>query len=153
MIIIPHMLVGAAIGRRVHNIWLVFIFGFISHYLLDFLPHWDYLSRIEITNPDHLIKIGLDFILGVSIIFILIRSCSKKWLVLVGIIAALLPDFLNVIYYSFGFQWLELLSQLHHTAHYWQGLSFWQGLPAGLFVSLLAIIVFVLSPKNKLETE
>jgi len=151
MIIIPHMLVGAAIGRRVRNIWLVFIFGLISHCLLDFLPHWDYLLRVEITNIEHLIKIGLDFILGASIIFILIRSCSKKWLVLVGIIAALLPDFLNFIYYNFGFQWLEPLIKFHHTIHYWQGLSFWQGFPAGLSVSLLAIIVFALLNKNKLE--
>jgi len=153
MIIIPHMLVGAAIGRRVRNIWLVFIFGFISHYFLDFLPHWDYLSKIEITNTAHLIKIGLDFILGAFLVFILTRSFSKKRLVFIGVTAALLPDFLNIIYFSFGVYWLNPLVLVHGIAHHWQGLSFWQGLPAGLFVSLLAIIVFVLSSKNKLETE
>ena len=65
MIITPHMLVGAAIGARVRNIWLVFILAWLSHYLLDFLPHWDYLDAIDIANPDHLLKMGLDFIIGI----------------------------------------------------------------------------------------
>jgi len=37
MVLVPHMLVGAAIGSQVSNYWLAFLFGLMSHYLLDSL--------------------------------------------------------------------------------------------------------------------
>lgn len=140
MVILPHMLIGAAIGARIRKIWLVFVLAWLSHYFLDFLPHWDYLTEIEITNLGHLTRIAIDLILGIILVLFLIRSYSKKWSILIGIIAILLPDILNVVYYTFTPQWLEPLVLFHNKVHFWKGLSFWQGLPATLLTILVAIM-------------
>lgn len=143
MVITPHLLVGAAIGKRVRSVWLVFVLAWLSHYLLDFLPHWDYLSDINIANLDHLTKIGLDFLLGLSLVYLLVYPCSKKFPIFVGAIAAILPDCLNVAYHIFGLQFLKPLVWVHHTAHHWHSFSFLQGLPAALTVCLIAIFVLL----------
>ncbi len=43
MIALTHTVVGAAIGLLSPNIFMAFIFGLFSHYLLDFIPHSDYI--------------------------------------------------------------------------------------------------------------
>ena len=48
MILLVHLLFGAAIGSAVNNIWLAIILAFLSHFLLDLMPHIDYpLKNIE----------------------------------------------------------------------------------------------------------
>jgi len=63
----------------------------ITNFLRD-----DYLFKVRIANPDHLRKIGLDFILGGFFVLILGWSSTQKLFILIGIIAALLPDFLEL---------------------------------------------------------
>jgi hypothetical protein len=142
MVITPHMLVGAAIGTQAPNGWSVFILGLVSHYLLDFLPHWDYLYRVDIKNPSHRKKIALDFLLGAGLILILTWSYPDKWLIIIGIGAALLPDFLEVIYKNFKINWLRPLARFHEKIH-WNHLAFWPGLPSLLIVSLIAIFLIL----------
>jgi len=36
-----HVVVGMAIGKYVPNPLLAFVFSFLSHFILDFIPHWD----------------------------------------------------------------------------------------------------------------
>ena len=36
-----HVVVGMVIGKYVPNPLLAFIFSFLSHFILDFIPHWD----------------------------------------------------------------------------------------------------------------
>lgn len=143
MVITPHMLVGAAVGSQFNNPWSVFILGLFSHYILDALPHWDYLFKVRIANPDHLRKIGLDFILGGFFVLILGWSSTQKLFILIGIIAALLPDFLEVLYQNFDIKWLRPLSKFHHKIHFQKRLSFWRGLPFALIVSLIAVSVLI----------
>ena len=143
MVITPHMLVGAAIGTQFNNPWSVFILGLFSHYLLDALPHWDYLSRVKIANPDHLKKIGLDFILGGFFVLILTWSSPQKLLILIAVAATLLPDCLEAFYQNFDIKWLKSLSQFHHKIHYQKRLSFWPGLLFPLIVSLITLSILV----------
>jgi len=149
MPITPHMLVGAAIGTQSPNLLIAFCLGLVSHYLLDALPHWDYLPKdwlrkIGITRPDHFKKIGLDFILGAMIVSILTWSYPQKLLILAGITAALLPDFFQLIYYTFKIKWLKPLSRFHKKIHLYDELPFRLGFPAILIVSLIAILSLVL---------
>lgn len=39
MLFTAHVLVGAVIGKYIGSIWLVIILAFISHYILDIIPH------------------------------------------------------------------------------------------------------------------
>lgn len=144
MVIAPHMLVGAAVGSQASNVWLAFCFGLLSHFLIDALPHWDYLKGVDIGNPNHLKKIALDFILGTGLVLILIWSESQKLFILIAITGALLPDFLEVAYENFNIKLLRPFSRFHDWIHYHKTLSFWQGLPFTLIVSLIAVLLLVL---------
>jgi len=139
MVITPHMLVGAAIGAQASNFWSVFLLGTVSHYLLDALPHWDYLYKVKINNPNHIMKIGLDFILGSVLILILSWSSPVKILILIGAIAALLPDIAEVLYSNFKLACLKWSSEFHRKIHNSKRISFWPGLLLMLLVSLTAV--------------
>lgn len=143
MVITPHMLVGAAVGAHSPNLWSAFILGLFSHFLLDALPHWDYLKKVKISNPDHLKKIGLDFILGGLLVLFLTWSSPQKLFILVALGAALLLDCLEAIYYNFNIKWLRPLSLIHHKIHFQKRLCFWSGLPLMLIVSLLALLILI----------
>jgi hypothetical protein len=99
---------------------------------------------VKITNPDHLKKVGLDFILGGFFVLILSWSSPQKLFILAGALAALLPDVLETFCYNFNIRWLRPLSWIHQKIHYPKGFSFWPGLPSMLIVSLAAILILVL---------
>jgi len=142
--ITPHMLVGAAIGSQCSNLWVVFSLGFVSHFILDFLPHWDYLDSIKVDKPSHLAKIFLDAALGSLLVLILIWIYPQNILMItIGLVAVLLPDVLEFLYNTFQFKILQPFSLIHHKIHYAQKISFWKGAPSVIAVSLIALFVFI----------
>ena len=140
MVITPHMLVGAAVGAQSPNVWAAFIFGLLSHFLLDMLPHWDYLDRLKITKIVDLIKIGLDFILGTIIVLVFVWTFPQKLLIIFAIAGALLPDILVFLYAHLKIKWLKPFFQFHHKVHYCKRLSFWQGFPSALIIIVVSIL-------------
>lgn len=79
MILTPHIVVGAAIGAKTHNLGLIVILGILSHLILDRIPHWDYpvLTGIKIfrenkkkslKNFSIFFKIIIDGIIGLLIV-------------------------------------------------------------------------------------
>lgn len=178
MIIISHLLTGAAIGGlpaigwrrtsrraggqtdgKTKKILLVFIFGAISHFLLDALPHWDYVPDFEaVLQPANLLKVVLDFVLAVLILGLVIRFFIKRktlmksrTAVFVGAGAALLPDFLGVVKLFFNVGMLNALSVFHNSVHCLWQISFWQGLPIFLIFSLGAVLflIYAFNPRLK----
>jgi len=63
MILIAHMLAGAALASKINTVWLVVLLAFLSHYLLDFLPHIEYSNK-------KVKYIFLDFVSGLILIYI-----------------------------------------------------------------------------------
>lgn len=47
MLLTPHTFVGVAIASAVQNPILAFILAFISHFLGDKIPHWDFYSNTK----------------------------------------------------------------------------------------------------------
>ncbi|MBU1292170.1 hypothetical protein KKH07_01635 [Patescibacteria group bacterium] len=146
MVLTPHMLVGAAVGTQAPNVWVAFLFGLISHYLIDVLPHWDYLNKFEITNYKHLIKVFLDLTIGIVLILFLIWFEPQRIIILAAVFGSLLPDFLNGISMNFNSKWLRFHFQIHYKIHFlfFNILSFWQGIFPTIIVSLAAIWVLIL---------
>src|SRR3989344_8664150 len=86
MILASHIIAASAIAApltlkplTIFNLAAIFFISFISHYLLDLIPHWDYklslwdfkekgekaiLSKKNIIRDS--VKIFIDFILGVT---------------------------------------------------------------------------------------
>lgn len=123
MILLPHILVGAAIASRIPNIWGL-ILAFLSHFVLDAIPHFEYsikgikrFKRRQFFRS--LIKVELDFCLGVVIFAFIATDLSSIKVIygLLGIVAAVLPDGLMFFYYISGGRWFKRFYTLHYIVH------------------------------------
>lgn len=99
MILLAHLLFGAAIGSAIKNMPAAIILATLSHYFLDFLPHVEY--NIEIENGRQrreklisVLKIALDFSLGILLIFIFSKN---QPIIYLCALFAILPDGLTVL--------------------------------------------------------
>jgi hypothetical protein len=91
-----HGLTGAAIALTVKNPLLAVPLAFISHFIQDAIPHWDYGTR---QDPTKLLTkqfnrfLMSDFLLAVIIMIVLaIIFPAHKWLIWTCMIAAASPD-------------------------------------------------------------
>jgi len=135
MILLVHLLFGAAIGYAVKNIPLAIILAFLSHYFLDFFPHIEYpVENIEKKQwhkilPDAL-KVFLDFCSGILLIWVFSNPSagSGQAIIYICALVAILPDGFTVLNYimprsgnlaSKGFlatlnKILEFHNKIHH---------------------------------------
>ncbi|MSU60648.1 MAG: hypothetical protein EXS52_01885 [Candidatus Staskawiczbacteria bacterium] len=115
------MLFGAAIGSSVKNAPLAVILALLGHYFLDLFPHIEYLDGVEnsITKLKSaerskkikdLVKVFLDFCLGILLIFLFSRNFPIIYLCA---FIAIVPDGLTVIHSLFP----KLGLTLHHYIH------------------------------------
>lgn len=99
MILFCHILAGAAIAAKIQIIPLALLLAFLSHYVLDFIPHWEYSidnifeKRWKAAKFDFL-KILMDFGFGILLIFIFSKN---QPIILAGAFFAILPDGLTLI--------------------------------------------------------
>jgi hypothetical protein len=127
MILTTHAITGAAVASILpNNPALGFAVGFVSHFLLDAIPHWDYdlrSSKKDLDNPLNndlilnksfifdLIKMGFDAFLGIAISYFLfinpsvgVSNLSLSSLlhsnIVWAIIGSLFPDILQFIYFK-----------------------------------------------------
>ena len=146
MILLVHLLFGAAIGSAVKNIPLAIVLAFLGHYLLDFIPHIDYpLKNIEKkqwskTAPDFL-KIALDLCLGGVLVLVFSRN---QPVIYIGAFFGLLPDGITLINLLFPNKILEPLQKFHiEKAHFFRNKkisNFWR-LSTQIIAIILSIII------------
>lgn len=92
MVFTPHIITGGAISVLAKaNPATSFVFGLLSHYMLDVLPHWDYplLSSTKSSSENaldgtinvrgkafaiDLVKVSIDFLIGLSITIYFFRD-------------------------------------------------------------------------------
>jgi len=56
-----HVVAGMTIGKYVSNPFLAFIFSFLSHFILDFIPHWDGgFKKVNDSNSNRISKTLID---------------------------------------------------------------------------------------------
>ena len=106
MIFAPHIIVGATIGAKTHNLGLIIILGLLTHFIMDKLPHWDYFwlgiknfkktKNFKALFYDFL-KMGIDCTVGFLIVLPLLwykNFLNFDYLpfILLGIFVSLLPD-------------------------------------------------------------
>lgn len=133
MILIPHEIVGAAIT----NIFPDHpVFGFslalASHYALDMIPHSDYDIGGFIDTDAKTVKsifrntkayfdmifVGFDIFLGGLLSFLFfVRDEKTLYLTLLGIIAGILPDFLQFVYLKWKVQPWIFFQKIHDMFH------------------------------------
>jgi len=145
MILLVHLLFGAAIGSTVKNIPLAIVLAFLSHYFLDLIPHIDYPVKSTEKNQWHKIliaflKVATDICAG--ILLILIFSKNQPIIYICGF-AALIPDGLTVLKYLIPNQKiLEAHYRLHQKIHFLEDKKiskFWR-ITSQVIVALISII-------------
>lgn len=126
MILLAHLLFGAAIGQKISNPILAIILAFLSHYFLDFLPHTEYLIE-NIKNkqwrkaaPD-ILRVILDFLLGSLIIFIFSKN---QTIIYICAFFAILPDGFTILSYFLPNKILKIHDKLHREkAHFFRDIA------------------------------
>lgn len=135
MILTNHAIAGAALATLTPNQPLVgFTAGFLSHFVLDAIPHWDYsLDSIKEDNNNpmnndivinydfvkDILKIGLDGIIGVLFACLILGFYMKHsiFIVLCGAIGAMTPDALQFAYMKCRREPLVSLQRFHLWIH------------------------------------
>jgi len=148
MFLTPHAATGIYIGSQIPNAWLAFLFGFISHLLLDFIPHGDeslgerWNGKIKVY---HLALIsGLDMIVVGLLTYYLIanRIVPLTPAVLAGLAGSILPDYiwgLHEITKDKVTGWISsnILSACHHL------LPVRLPLKVGVIIQLTTLLIFM----------
>lgn len=123
MIILPHLLIGAAIGLKVHNFWAVFILALASHFIADKIPHWEYLDE-QINNLNKkefllfLCKASVDAGIGGALLLMLLWRQNAWPYALWGAFISILPDILVFLRKFFPeTKWLSSYQKLHDSNH------------------------------------
>lgn len=133
MTIATHSITGAVIASSLSfNPPLALIMAFLSHFVLDSLPHWDY--SLESLDKDEkgylsfyfdvrfirdLIRMFVDFCLGFLMVYLFIFFTKPElvWLIILGAILGALPDFLLFIYSQYKNYFLKVIIDFHKIVH------------------------------------
>ena len=120
MILLVHMLFGAAIGSVIKNVPLAIVLAFLGHYLLDLLPHIEYDIKNKekkqwLGIPLSIFKIVSDFLLGILLVLIFSNPSASSGYTVVYICAffAILPDGFTVLNHFFPNKILGWHRKLH----------------------------------------
>jgi hypothetical protein len=121
----PHLLIGAAIGSKIHSFWAISVLAIILHFSADSLPHWEYEIENTIKNKFWLfiLKVSIDLGIGLSFIFWFFWNSPLKYYALFGAFMSILPDSfillreLLMIYFNRRFSWLEKYLNFHEKFH------------------------------------
>lgn len=116
-----HFITGAAIGRLTGNPILAVIFGFLFHFIMDLVPHWDYgyhfkkkLGSFLIAASDPLIGFLVYLIIGLWQNFSL-----ETWIItFVGGVFCTLPDVMSVGIKTFKIKKLGFFLKFHDKLHW-----------------------------------
>lgn len=120
MILTTHALVGAALGKYVHNPIILTIILIPLHYILDIFRHGEYLNK-KSTFKNTTWKVISDLSTALLIILFMFSSRSMNPSILIsmltGAFISMFPDLLTVLYWKFNFKFLEKLYRLHQFVH------------------------------------
>ncbi|KKQ53466.1 MAG: hypothetical protein US70_C0003G0009 [Parcubacteria group bacterium GW2011_GWD2_38_11] len=120
MILTTHALVGAAIGKYIHNPIMLTAILIPLHYALDVFRHGEYLGK-KSTFKNTVWKIALDLFVGAVIILFAIYtkniSPAISISIITGAIISMFPDLLTVLYWKLNFKFLEKIYKFHQFVH------------------------------------
>jgi hypothetical protein len=160
MTLTTHAIVGAAAARLFpENYITAFVAGFISHFLIDAIPHWDYKLRSIKKDPENplnndmvfgfafildVVDISLDFFLALTLPFLIfgVDNLSQSIILFAGIAGGLLPDLLQFVYFKWRHEPLISLQKFHGWIHTDNKLTNWKS-GIALQVVLNVLVIFI----------
>lgn len=148
MILTPHIFAGATLAVLLPRQGGVILLAFLIHFLLDAIPHWEYLD-IGFSVKKSIPKIALDFFGGLLLAYLLF---GFSWWILMVIFFSLLPDGFILLYalrrtnrylrtyFNFNYYWHFVLWSEDAQKRMWVG---WKILSqvAVIVISILIILI------------
>ncbi len=137
-----HSLIGAAIVTKIPDPAISLPLAFLSHFVMDKIPHWDIMTNHPKSPKRIVIESAIDVLLG-FVLSILIFGFNP--LILCAAFLAQLPDWLEIPYTIFGkrFFFTDLNYKIQKWVH-----DFWfdSRLPApwGIVTQVIVVILFIL---------
>jgi hypothetical protein len=148
MILASHIIVSGLIGAETHSYFLAAIFGFLSHYVLDGIPHWDKYISEEFKSKakteknflttkffwKQLLKIAFDAIIGFTLLFLFLKFLGQNntSFSLIGAFFGVLPDPLMLLYMVKKWRILkwnyDINEFVHYSIHSKIKQAFWPGI-------------------------
>ncbi len=129
MYLTVHAAAGAVIGNYINNAFLAFILGFISHFILDRIPHKDPDSADNFL--EHKLRLSkrtrkflaILFIDALMLIMFTMMFYNRDIFiyphpVIAGIVGAILPDALAGLYFLTGNKYLGKFWEFHKRIHF-----------------------------------
>jgi hypothetical protein len=105
MTLTTHATIGAVIGKATGNPLLAFVFGILSHYLVDIIPHGDtgLSDNFRIKKKNRKRAVAYTMVDACVCIFFILMIANTKDIASMqtftwGIAGAILPDFLVGLY-------------------------------------------------------
>lgn len=124
MLSISHVATGALIATKVHPLLAIPLI-FASHYLEDWIPHWDVgtgLSSGKRKKSDAVKMELVELVISFVVIFIFwqLGSGTIPWLAYFGGAVALIPDFLEAPrnFWKWEPAWLKPINEFHGLFHH-----------------------------------
>ncbi len=150
------MLFGAAIASIIKNPILAVILAFLSHYLLDFIPHNEY--NVEDIKSKHwkkslpdFLKICLDLLSGILLIFLSLNltalPADRQAIIFVSAFFSILPDSFSFLNYLINSKILKTVSNFHQRKVHFlrknkKNPSFWR---IASQILIIAFSIFLIS--------
>ncbi|MFW5853123.1 MAG: hypothetical protein ACOCU8_00600 [Patescibacteria group bacterium] len=106
-----------------------------SHFVLDAIPHWDYkLKSLQVNQESEevglkfkfdkwffydCLKMAIDFSVGLILVWFFVASGHNSlWLIMIGAVLAVVPDWLFFIYSLWPNRFLKIFVRFHHFCHF-----------------------------------
>ncbi|MEK7566711.1 MAG: hypothetical protein AAB527_01070 [Patescibacteria group bacterium] len=157
MVLSTHAITGAAVASlNPARPFSGFVAGFVLHFILDAIPHWDYKIKSGSIDPyvgsafifdryffGDVLRIVSDLALGVSISLAVFYFYwpAPIWAVLAGVAGGILPDALQFAYGRLHWRSLSLLQDFHFWIHTTRKLK---GRPVlGITLQTLLVILII----------
>lgn len=149
-----HILLGMVIGLEFHSAWLIIPIALLSHFILDYIPHWDGFFDKElfretgiarITKRDVIVKtIDFTFMILITILFYYMYitggSTIDKSNLILGAFMALLPDFIKIGYLTR----LKKRKTFHNYLHFHSKIQRDVTWKKGLIIQGILLIILLL---------
>lgn len=118
-----HALVSAAIASATGSSQLAIPLAFISHFIMDTVPHWDFGTnwRSRAKAKTGAIAVA-DTLIGFTLAYLLFQGKVQPSMLFLSIVAGNLPDWLEAPYYIFFAR--QDKKQPASTAGFWEKLTF-----------------------------
>lgn len=121
-----HALVSGAIAAAIGNPTVALPLAFVSHFLMDAVPHWDIGTNWRARSKRNTGAIAIaDTIIGFSLTYFMFAGKADPTVLLAAMVAGNLPDWLEAPYYIF------FARQNTHEPS--DRASFWEKLTYGIY--------------------